>query len=122
MARSKAQRLVESLCKVCRALPGTTEDVKWEHHLVFSVGGRMYAIFETSGELPLSMKASPGAFEQLSAQEGVIPAPYLARAQWIQVREADALPRQMLVELIEESHALIAAKLSKRRREQLGIE
>src|SRR5471032_692099 len=28
----------------CRALPGATEDVKWENSLVFSVGGKMFAV------------------------------------------------------------------------------
>lgn len=29
---------------LCRSLPGATEDLKWESSLVFSVGGKMFAI------------------------------------------------------------------------------
>lgn len=118
---ARKQSLVERLATHCRSLEGVTEDVKWDHHLVFSIGGKMFAMFEVSGEVPFSLKLSPEAFAQLSRQPGVIPAPYLARAEWVQVQREDALPAALLEELLEDARLLIGAKLSKKRQRELGL-
>ena len=35
---------VESIRRWCLALPGVTEDIKWDDDLVFSVGGKMFCV------------------------------------------------------------------------------
>jgi hypothetical protein len=44
----------------------------------------------------------------------VIPAPYLARAQWVALETEDALSRDELRRLLAAAHSLIFAKLPKR--------
>ena len=112
---------IKKLQESCRRLPGATEDMKWEHHLVFPVGGKMFALFEMSAELPFSFKASPEAFGQLVCQSGIIAAPYLARAQWVQVQQDGALPLELLQELLEEAHLIVASRLPKKTQRQLGL-
>ena len=59
----------------------------------------------------LSLKADPEVFAELTEQPGVIPAPYLARAKWIAIESAQALPQSELAALLRKSYDLVAAKL-----------
>jgi predicted DNA-binding protein (MmcQ/YjbR family) len=106
----------DDYCRICRALPGATEDVKWGADLVFSVGGKMFAASGMGAAEfePFSFKCSPEAFAELTEREGVIPAPYLARAQWVQVQEPLALSVEEAERYIGESYRLVLAKLPKR--------
>ncbi len=113
--------LPDHLFDFCRALPGVTEDVKWGDNLVFSVGGKMFAVFDLPDGEPLSCKVAPGAFEKLTQRPGIRPAPYLAKHSWISLETCDTLPLAMVKDLLEESHALAAQKLSRKRRGELGI-
>lgn len=110
---------LEALRAVCKALPGVTEDVKWGGDLVFSVAGKMFAVFglETGG---LSFKAAPETRDALLDEDGVRPAPYLARHGWVLVDEPHSLPDDRLAELIRASYALVVARLPRKVREALG--
>jgi predicted DNA-binding protein (MmcQ/YjbR family) len=55
------------------------------------------------------------------AQAGITPAPYLARAHWVQVGHPKALPLATLKSLVARSHALVAAKLPRKVRQHLGV-
>lgn len=115
------RRSKDALLDYCRSLPGATEDVKWEHHLVFSVGGRMFALFDVFDAEKVTLKVDPAVFPILTRQPGIAPAPYLAKQSWIQLEHTRVLPRAALQELLRESHELVASKLSRRRREALGV-
>lgn len=112
----------DPLLEFCRGLPGVTEDVKWEKDLVFSVGGKMFAVFELPDCATTGFKVEPTLFPVLTARPGIIPAPYLAQHSWIKLNSREAMPREELEELLRESHELVARKLSKKLRTQLGIE
>ncbi len=109
------------LYELCRSLPGVTEDVKWGDNLVFSVGGKMFALFDLPAGEPLSFKVDRDAFALLIQQEGIRPAPYLAKHSWVTLESRDTLPREVLQDLLQEAHAIVGAKLPKRLREKLGI-
>ncbi|HEX7183136.1 MAG TPA: MmcQ/YjbR family DNA-binding protein [Thermoanaerobaculia bacterium] len=112
----------DPLLDFCRKLPGVTEDVKWGNDLVFSVGGKMFAAFGLPEHEPIGFKVEPALFPVLTQRPGVVPAPYLAQHSWVNVKTRDTLPRQELEELLRESHALVAQKLSKKARASLGLE
>jgi predicted DNA-binding protein (MmcQ/YjbR family) len=116
------KREAESLVELCRKLPGVTEDVKWGHDLVFSVGGKMFAVFELPDFESLGLKVEPGLFSALTQHPGVIPAPYMAHHSWIKVRPPAVLPLPELETLLRDSYGLVARKLSKKMRTSLGIE
>ena len=101
--RSAATRA--ALLRLCRRLPGTTEDLKWGQDLVFSVGAKMYAVFDLDSTAKAAFKVSPPLFATLTQRPGIVPAPYLAREQ-----------------LLGESHALVAEKIPRRVRQELGLE
>lgn len=112
----------DPLIEHCRSLPAATEDVKWGNDLVFSVGGKMFAAFALPEADSLSFKVDPLLFESLAQQEGIEPAPYLARHHWIAIRDRQALPLETLQDFLEESHRLVASKLTKKLRRELGLE
>lgn len=68
----------------------------------------------------LSFKTSPEKFAELSERPNIIPAPYLARAQWVALETSDALPQGELATLLRESYEMIAAKLPRKIRESLS--
>jgi len=112
---------LDSLRKYCATLPGATRDIKWGADEVYSVGAKMFAVFwvEHGKARTASFKCDPERFLELTDQQGIVPAPYLARAHWVQVRETKALPDAAARELVLRSHALVMAKLT--RKEQAAI-
>jgi predicted DNA-binding protein (MmcQ/YjbR family) len=94
--------------------------VQWGDHLVFKVGDKMFlvAALEPSKHA-LSLKVSAEAFEQLQEIDGIFPAPYLARAKWLALREFGLLRDDEMRELIRAAHALVFASLPRSRREAL---
>ena len=102
------------LRRYCMALPHTTETVQWES-LVFKIGGKIYAVAALEpGDTWLSFKCSPEDFAELCEREGIIPAPYLARAQWVALETEDAVARPELKRLLRQAYDLIFAKLPKK--------
>lgn len=112
----------DSFLELCRKLPGVTEDVKWDNDLVFSVGGKMFAVFDLPDLESVGLKVEPALFPILIQRTGVIPAPYLAHHSWIKVMSPATLPPSELEMLLRESYALVARKLPKKTRVGLGIE
>jgi predicted DNA-binding protein (MmcQ/YjbR family) len=105
----------------CLSLPHTTEKVQWEDDLVFKVGERMYAVVALEpGDHWLSFKCTAEESAALVERPGIIPAPYLARAQWVALETEDALSRDQIRRLLAEAHSLIFAKLPKRTQAQLS--
>src|SRR5262245_23255822 len=111
----------EWLRKLCKSFPGTTEQIQWGYDLLFKVGGKMYAITPLEpAPVCLSFKASPEKFAELTERQDIIPAPYLARAQWVALQTRDAVGREELAGLLRESYEMILAKLPKKMQEALA--
>jgi predicted DNA-binding protein (MmcQ/YjbR family) len=111
---------VERIRQICLSFPSATEQIQWEHVLLFKVGGKMFALAALEpGKVWLSFKASPESFAELTERPGIIPAPYLARAQWVGLETQDALRLDELAQLLRESYDLIFSKLPKSKQERL---
>lgn len=110
----------EWLRKVCLSFPGTTEQIQWGYDLVFKAGGKMFAVTPLEpAPVCLSFKASPEKFAELTERQNIIPAPYLARAQWVALRTREAVKAEELAGLLRESYELVVAKLPKKLREAI---
>jgi predicted DNA-binding protein (MmcQ/YjbR family) len=106
---------VDWLRELCLSFPGTTEQIQWGYDLVFKVGGKMFAVTPLEpAPVCLSFKASPEGFAELTERQNIIPAPYMARAQWVALQTRDALTRDELSRLLRESYEMVFAKLPKR--------
>ncbi len=105
----------------CLALPHATENVQWDDDLCFKVAGKLFAIAALEpGDYWLSFKCTPETYAELIEQEGIVPAPYMARASWVSLTSKDALPREEIKRLIRTSYDLVYAKLPKKMRAALG--
>jgi predicted DNA-binding protein (MmcQ/YjbR family) len=112
---------VDWLREICLSFPGATEQIQWGCDLVFKVGGKMFAVTPLEpAPVLLSFKASPENFVELTERSNIIPAPYLARAQWVALQTRDALLAEELACLLRESYDLVLAKLPKKTREALS--
>src|SRR5713101_10164903 len=112
---------VDRLREICLSLPGATEQIQWGNDLVFKVGGKMFAVTPLEpASVCLSFKASPENFAELTERSNIIPAPYLARAQWVALQTWDALPTDELARLLRDSYELVFAKLPKKARDAVS--
>lgn len=105
------------------AWPGVHTDIKWDDDPVSCVDGKMFCVLceqGAGGSGRISFKADAHRFLELTGQPGLGPAPYLARAGWVQVLRPDALDAHDLHALVHRSYALVRARLSKRRQRELA--
>ena len=81
----------------------------------------MFAVLalEPSHGVLLSFKCTPEKFAELVEQDGIIPAPYMARHHWVGLERFDALPDRELKPLLKNSYQLVLEKLPKKIRTQL---
>jgi predicted DNA-binding protein (MmcQ/YjbR family) len=111
---------VDWLRQLCLSFPGATEQIQWGYDLLFKVGGKMFAVTPLEpAPVWLSFKASPENFAELTERLNIIPAPYLARAQWVAIETSDALPPKELAGLLRESYEMVFLKLPKKLRESI---
>lgn len=110
----------EAFDAVCAALPGTRKDIQWGDDHVWKVGEKMFAVRGSNGSF--SFKASDIAFEVLTAEGPGIPAPYLAKAKWVWFADVAEANDEDLEDWLKTAHGLIAAKLTKKLRRELGID
>jgi predicted DNA-binding protein (MmcQ/YjbR family) len=104
----------------CLSLPGATKVVQWGGSDVFKVGGKVFAL--SGGSVwGLAFKASEMTFELVCEQGLGRPAPYLQRAKWVQLTDPDALGEGAIRSYLTEAHAIIAVKLTRKVRGELGL-
>lgn len=104
------------------AWPGVEDSVKWEDDLVFTVAGKMFCVLCLRGPHAgsTSFKVDDHRFLELTERPGFIPAPYLARAHWVQVAEPARLPVPELQAFLRQSYELVRAKLPKKTQRDLA--
>jgi len=107
-----------------RTLPAATVVRQWGDSSVGKVGGKIFAVLgeAAGGAASMSFKCSDLAFELLPELEGIRQAPYLARAKWVAVRSGSPLTRAELADYVAEAHRLVAARLPRRVKAELGLE
>lgn len=111
----------DRLRELCLSFPGTTEQIQWGYDLVFKVGGKMFAVTPLEpAPVCLSFKASPENFAELTERQNIIPAPYMARAQWVALQTRDAIVAEELSRLLRESYEMVLAKLPKKMQEMIA--
>lgn len=112
----------ESVRAHCLSFPHATENVQWGNDLVFKIAGKMFAVMALEGPVKyiMSFKCTEEKFNELIEQEGMDPAPYMARNKWVAIERLDVLSDKELKSLLQKSYDLVVEKLPKRVREQLG--
>jgi predicted DNA-binding protein (MmcQ/YjbR family) len=108
----------------CHALPATSYVVQWGGSHVWKVGGKVFAIGGSDGEIPaFTFKVSDISYEVLKEQPGLRPAPYLASRgmKWIQHYGEPGLSDDELRDYIRQSHRIVSLGLSKKKQRELGL-
>jgi predicted DNA-binding protein (MmcQ/YjbR family) len=111
---------IDQLRALCLSFSGTTEQIQWVDTLLFKVAGKMFAVTPLEpATVWLSFKVTPEDYAELIERQGIIPAPYLARASWVALDSRDALTQTELHSYLRGSYDLVAAKLPRKTREAL---
>jgi predicted DNA-binding protein (MmcQ/YjbR family) len=118
----------ESLRRYLLSLPHVEETVQWGGALVFwvaekSIGGKIFSVMRLEPEDGpiLSFVAGPEKFSELLEIEGIIPAPYFARAHWVALEHWRVLRPVELQSLLAAAHDLVFAKLAAHTRAVLAM-
>jgi len=95
----------------CLSLPHTTETVQWGDHLLFKVGGKMFAIIELDGH-SCAFRCTPDAYAELVELEDVVPSSHnMWKYHWVTTETLTALPDRQFLELLGTSYQLVRAGL-----------
>jgi predicted DNA-binding protein (MmcQ/YjbR family) len=114
----------EAIRQFCLGLPYVTEKIQWGEDLVFKVGGKMFAVLNLSpghARNRISFKSTPEEFAELVERDGIIPAPYMARAWWVSLDSFDTMRVKELQDHFARAHQIIYEKLPKKLRQELEV-
>jgi predicted DNA-binding protein (MmcQ/YjbR family) len=104
---------VDTIRAHCLSFPHAVEKLQWGDALCFKVGkkvgGRIFTILGLD-DLRVCFKCTPETFAELIEREDIRPAPYVGRYKWVMLDRLDALRRDELEELIQQSYEMVAAK------------
>jgi predicted DNA-binding protein (MmcQ/YjbR family) len=109
-------------------LPLVEETLQWGNNLVFwvgnkAIGGKMFALLNLDADSNgvLSFAAGPEGAAELLEIDGILPAPYLARAHWVAMERWNALRKTDLETRLRAARDIVEAKLPKRTRDALAM-
>jgi predicted DNA-binding protein (MmcQ/YjbR family) len=108
----------EEIEALALSMPAATKVVQWGGSDVYKVGGKVFAICGLQGGL--AFKVTEIGFMVLTENGPGRQAPYLARGHWVVV-DLDDMDEGEARSWIETSHGLIAAKLTRATRADLGL-
>jgi predicted DNA-binding protein (MmcQ/YjbR family) len=110
--------------RFCLSLPGAWRDEPWSDTTVFKIAEKMFAVIvhdDAHKPIGLWFKASAYSYEILTRIDGIGPCPYFWRAKWVETGGIKMLKADELRGYLARAHALVAAKLSRKKRRALGI-
>ncbi len=110
----------KAIARACLALPAVTLDHPFgDPHDAYRIGGKMFVM--VGEEAGVSFKVSDIAYEILTETGKARPAPYLARAKWVNLPDPDAWDAAELADHFAIAHRIISEKLTKKVRAELGL-
>ena len=112
---------IDFIRNLCSKFQLTTEDVKWENNLCFSVQKKLFCITDLDGPFQASFKCDEEDFAKLTERENIIPAPYLARNKWVMVKDPGTLTTKEWEHFIRKGYELIASKLPRKIQQQINF-
>jgi predicted DNA-binding protein (MmcQ/YjbR family) len=112
----------ESFEHFTTSLPGVSLVDQWESR-VAKVGGKVFALLRlTAPDLHgIVFKCPEESFVVLTAIDGIKQAPYFAKRQWVCVPPEAGLSDEEVEAYLQRSYRLVAAGLTKKIRQELGI-
>ena len=108
----------------CGSLKSTTHIIQWRGASVWKIGGKIFAIhpdISEGQEHKLSFKCSDFSYQILCELPEIIPAPYLARAKWVQITSEDAMNNEDICDYLKTAYEIICQKLPQSERRKLKL-
>jgi predicted DNA-binding protein (MmcQ/YjbR family) len=104
------------------------ETMQWGDNLVFwvgdkAIGGKMFCLLnlDAGAHGVVSYSAGQERFAELVEQEGIVPAPYMARIHWVAVERWDVLRNAEWESELRAAHEITLSKLPQRVRDVLAM-
>lgn len=112
---------VEEIQSICSHFKAVTEDVKWGHDLVFSVGGKMFCVVGLDqSPTSASFKVKDEEFEEMSSRPGFKPAPYVAKFKWVWIEDINKMKKTEWKKYLQQSYELVKEKLPAKLKKQIA--
>jgi len=112
---------IDAIRQHCLVFPHATETMQWGADLCVKVNGNLFAVAPLEvAPVRLSFKCTAENFVELCERPGIIPAPYMGRAQGVALESLNAVRDDELRELIADSYRVVWERLPKKRREALA--
>ena len=109
----------DSIREFCMSLPLATEEVQWEEHLLFKVGGKMFAIIQLGGHR-CNFKTTPERYAELVEMTDITPSSHnMWKYNWVTTETLTALPDAEFRGLLKKSYDMIRAGLPKKTQAEL---
>jgi predicted DNA-binding protein (MmcQ/YjbR family) len=103
---------VDRVQKYCLSLPGVEETIKWENHLCFCIGEKMFFVVNPDHHpVTGSFKASDEDFTELISTGDFIPAPYMAKHKWVYFNTLNCLPEKKWQHYIKNAYQIVFDRL-----------
>ncbi len=101
----------ESIRNHCLRLPHVTEIVQWESHLLFKIGGKMFAMIDLDGHR-CSFRCTPDRYAELVELADIVPASHnMWKYHWVTLESLAALPEREFKALLNAAHEIVRAGL-----------
>ncbi len=110
---------LEKLQEICLQFKGTTEGIKWEEHLCFMVGEKIYCISGMGEECHVAIKVCEEDFDELTERDGIVQAAHFAKRQWIGIQQWHALKPKEWECYLQKSYDLVKQKLTKKMQREI---
>lgn len=113
---------IEDLQNICKIFLAVTEDIKWGHDLVFSIGAKMFCVVGLD-ESPTtaSFKVREEEFDEICNREGFKPAPYVAKHKWVMINDINKMNKKEWKHYTRQSYELVKDKLPVKTKRALGL-
>ena len=113
---------LEHLQILASSFKAVTEDIKWENHLVFSVGAKMF-LLTSPDDVPVTacFKVSEEDFDELIDRDGFSQAPHFAKRKWIAIDDINKMNSRDWKMYLQRSYDSVVAKLTKKLRAEIGV-
>ena len=103
----------ESIRSHCLGLPHVTEEVQWGSHLLFKIGGKMFAMIDLDGH-HCSLRCTPDRYAELVEMPDIVPSSHnMWKYHWATLETLTALPGREFRALLTTACEIVRAGLPK---------
>ena len=118
---------VEELREYCLSLPHAKENLPWTEPrynmlATFTIGDKWFCLVDLDQKF-IDVKCAPDVIEEMQCKyEGAFPAWHMNKEHWLGVKLDSDIPDSIIQTLLKDGYDLIVSKLSKKTREEIGLQ